>query len=429
MTDQPGDRQASRAPAASRETGHEGMAGGDDKTVALETPAPAVTAGPRPEAEGEGDATVATAVPQPVEPPPRQAPAALAPDEATRDDRTRTMKLASGSGPVDEPDETVIAAAPQGRPRLVLSTATGDEREFLLVRPEVSIGRDSSCDLVLSAPTVSRLHARIGQRGGEYILIPSGHHRNTYVNEEVVTQPRLLRDGDRIQLASERMAYRTSEGILETPQVRARLPLALGAAAVLIGLTVVAFYTLHRGAPPSQVAEQNRPSEARSEGNMGATGGPADAQALAAAAAAEQAKAEQERLAELTRQHEAELERQRAEEVSRQRDERIRKLLCEGDVASLEHRYTAPSEGSAVYAYRETLKIDPTNERALSQVAKIIDDYLTWAEQALAGGRRSQARLYAEKAAYVHGEVPGAGEVALIERRLGALRASLGSPK
>jgi pSer/pThr/pTyr-binding forkhead associated (FHA) protein len=313
---------------------------------------------------------------------------------------------------------------------LVLGDASGSQSEVPLSKPEVTLGRSSSCDVVLLAGSVSRLHARINQRAGAWILTPVETHRNTYVNDELVAEPRLLHDGDRIQLADERLVYRSSEGSVAAAPSPSRRYVVVGAFAGLgvIALVAVMLYVRRAPLPAADVVQQRSAAQV----DMASTA--ATAAAVDAARAQQQAETERQRQAELARQHEAELERQRAAEDERQRaaaqaerQKQIDKLLYAGDVAVLEHRYTTPADGSAVYAYRELLKIDPTNEHALSQTDKVIEDYLSWAESALAEGRRSQARVFAEKAAYVHEQIPAAGDAPRIDGRLAALQRALGA--
>ena len=71
---------------------------------------------------------------------------------------------------------------------------------FLLTRP-LSIGRSSSCDIVIKGDEVSRRHALINpQAGGEVWLVDLGSTNGTYRNDRRVTQPAELADGDRITL-------------------------------------------------------------------------------------------------------------------------------------------------------------------------------------------------------------------------------------
>jgi hypothetical protein len=109
------------------------------------------------------------------------------------------------------------------------------------------------------------------------------------------------------------------------------------------------------------------------------------------------------------------------------RTEQVSKLVYQGDIAFVEKKYTTPPDGSALYAYREALKLDPQNTRARNQIALIIDRYLELAERALDVNDRASARLYTDKATYVHQEADGVGDRAEIERHLDALGKRLGT--
>jgi len=63
----------------------------------------------------------------------------------------------------------------------------------------LTVGRDKSSDIVLADLMVSRNHAMIRCIGhGDYYLIDGGSSNGSYVNQQRVTVPRLLRHGDRI---------------------------------------------------------------------------------------------------------------------------------------------------------------------------------------------------------------------------------------
>lgn len=76
-------------------------------------------------------------------------------------------------------------------------------QRWLIEGDSALIGRGSDCDVVLPERQVSRHHARIERTGeGAYILRDLGSKNGTYVNgEEVGERPRLLEDGDEIEIA------------------------------------------------------------------------------------------------------------------------------------------------------------------------------------------------------------------------------------
>ncbi|WP_371823565.1 FHA domain-containing protein [Myxococcus sp. CA056] len=71
-------------------------------------------------------------------------------------------------------------------------------RELVFEQAEVNIGRTPENDLVLHDHGVSRLHARIVMRGGQYFTQDMGSSNGTALNGSRLLGEQLLRDGDRI---------------------------------------------------------------------------------------------------------------------------------------------------------------------------------------------------------------------------------------
>jgi len=69
---------------------------------------------------------------------------------------------------------------------------------------ELRIGRSSSCDLILSDPTVSRRHARLVHRGGKWVLQDLGSTNGTALNGRRVGRCE-LRPGDELLLGHARL--------------------------------------------------------------------------------------------------------------------------------------------------------------------------------------------------------------------------------
>ena len=67
---------------------------------------------------------------------------------------------------------------------------------------EVTVGRASGCQVNLSDPTVSQLHARIFRRDNRIYIEDLGSSNGTYVNRKKVSSPVALRRGDRIAVGS-----------------------------------------------------------------------------------------------------------------------------------------------------------------------------------------------------------------------------------
>lgn len=88
-------------------------------------------------------------------------------------------------------------------PMLVVYEGELSGQRWLIEGDAVLIGRGSDCDVILPERQVSRHHARIERMaGGVYVLRDLGSKNGTHVNgEEVRDRPRVLEDGDEIQIA------------------------------------------------------------------------------------------------------------------------------------------------------------------------------------------------------------------------------------
>lgn len=70
---------------------------------------------------------------------------------------------------------------------------------YQLSHRTITIGRDTSSVIRLKDPRVSRFHADIRAEAGVFVLYPLGSG-GTYVNAERLTAPRVLQEGDRIEI-------------------------------------------------------------------------------------------------------------------------------------------------------------------------------------------------------------------------------------
>jgi diguanylate cyclase (GGDEF)-like protein len=92
---------------------------------------------------------------------------------------------------------TMTAGPDVGR---VVSLPPGEQRTF---------GRSEECTEVFNDGGLSRSHARVIWLAGTHMVEDLGSTNGTFVNDERVTEPKPLRDGDRIQLGSN-IAFRYS---------------------------------------------------------------------------------------------------------------------------------------------------------------------------------------------------------------------------
>ncbi len=122
---------------------------------------------------------------------------------------------------------------------------TVEEGEHLGLRVVVDsdsfiIGRGEECNLVLNDRAISRQHARLYREGGAYYVEDLASKNGTWLNGEALTQPHVLSDGDKIQLArAVRIGFAESDATVEMAfdptRLKGRLILDRDARRVFIG--------------------------------------------------------------------------------------------------------------------------------------------------------------------------------------------------
>jgi pSer/pThr/pTyr-binding forkhead associated (FHA) protein len=73
------------------------------------------------------------------------------------------------------------------------------------------IGRSSSCDYQLAAPTVSRMHCRFTREDDHWFVQDLESRNGTYLNEHRLTVTESLVDGDELRIAF--TTFRVSIGV------------------------------------------------------------------------------------------------------------------------------------------------------------------------------------------------------------------------
>ena len=85
-------------------------------------------------------------------------------------------------------------------PKLVISLGPNEGKTFALTQPEHMLGRDAPADFIISAPGVSRQHARLFLQEGTYSIEDMNSSNGTYLNQEPLTGSHPLKHGDQIGL-------------------------------------------------------------------------------------------------------------------------------------------------------------------------------------------------------------------------------------
>lgn len=97
------------------------------------------------------------------------------------------------------------------RPHIKWTGPDGQVEILELERAQVSVGRLSDSDIVISNPYVSRRHANVQLRDGDYYVIDTGSTHGTFVNGVRITERR-LRHGDRISLGRDQVQIQFLDG-------------------------------------------------------------------------------------------------------------------------------------------------------------------------------------------------------------------------
>jgi DNA-binding response OmpR family regulator len=84
---------------------------------------------------------------------------------------------------------------------LILYEGDAPDRCWTIGQDEMVVGREPDCEISLPDRQVSRRHAVLRRREGEYVIEDCGSKNGTYVNGRPLDGPYRLHDGDEIQVA------------------------------------------------------------------------------------------------------------------------------------------------------------------------------------------------------------------------------------
>jgi hypothetical protein len=127
----------------------------------------------------------------------------LAQSEPPPGTTTATYKV----GETGEIEEVVLEDVVASGAALVIRAGGGRSGEsFPLDGDRLTIGRRPDSDVFLDDVTVSRDHALLVRRGGDYYLDDCGSLNGTYVNRRRVDSHRLT-DGDELQIGKYKLAF------------------------------------------------------------------------------------------------------------------------------------------------------------------------------------------------------------------------------
>jgi hypothetical protein len=103
--------------------------------------------------------------------------------------------------------EALIDSGLDTEPRLLVERAPGHESGVSYELDEiVTLGR-GDVEIRLDDPFASSRHARISRQGPVVVIEDLGSTNGTYLNDELLTGPQPLHDGDRIRIGDSEFSY------------------------------------------------------------------------------------------------------------------------------------------------------------------------------------------------------------------------------
>ncbi len=106
------------------------------------------------------------------------------------------------------PAQTLAAVRPDTRTEERLCWLVRNDRAFPLAAGENVVGRDPRCDVWVEASGVSRRHACVDVGTDKTTIADLESSNGTFVAGERITEPRVLADGDVIELGAATLTFR-----------------------------------------------------------------------------------------------------------------------------------------------------------------------------------------------------------------------------
>jgi pSer/pThr/pTyr-binding forkhead associated (FHA) protein len=127
-----------------------------------------------------------------------------APEPQKEDVTTATYVIDDQTGELKPVDVGDVAA--QSGALVIRSGGGRVGQSFPMTGEKMTIGRSPETDVFLDDVTVSREHATLVRRGGDWYLDDSGSLNGTYVNRQRVDSHRLV-DGDELQIGKFKLTF------------------------------------------------------------------------------------------------------------------------------------------------------------------------------------------------------------------------------
>jgi hypothetical protein len=109
--------------------------------------------------------------------------------------------------PAPAPQPAPVVRAPTRGVLIVVSGALAGRRVDVGAQP-ISVGKGPATLQITDDPAVSTRHAELAQRGGGFVVTDLGSTNGTFVNNQRITQPTQLGDGDLLRFGNTQMKFR-----------------------------------------------------------------------------------------------------------------------------------------------------------------------------------------------------------------------------
>ncbi len=110
-----------------------------------------------------------------------------------------------------QPIQPIAVPAARAPSRGVVVVASGglSGQRFVLGPTPITVGKGPSNIQITDDPTVSTRHAQLYQAGADFVVADLGSTNGTFVNNQRVTQPTRLGDGDLVRFGNTQIKFRT----------------------------------------------------------------------------------------------------------------------------------------------------------------------------------------------------------------------------
>lgn len=105
-------------------------------------------------------------------------------------------------------DEAVVNQPSSVSAYLIVDHTAGPEQTYHLFENTASIGRGKDVYIMLLDNKVSRYHAEISYKDGEYIFVDNQPSNPTHINDEIYSSPHVIRDNDEFIIGETRIVFK-----------------------------------------------------------------------------------------------------------------------------------------------------------------------------------------------------------------------------